>query len=121
MPTKYLMARDVAGYNGFGLPFSLDGRKTILVANTEQHFTIPSTYAHYIAIVTHTQNVDIWVDGIGTAAIAGAGFSSSTSVLLANEPMAFFMDAGDVFSVISSSAASPVVCVRLYVAPPYTN
>ena len=118
MPTKFLMTRDIAGFNGFGVTFTLDARSGILAANVEQHITVPSEYSHYIAIFSYTPGSDIWVDGIGTAVVPTGAFSATTSQL---NPAARLVAAGDTLSFITDDLTGPNVSVLFYVAPPYTN
>ena len=116
--TKFSMTRDVAGMNGFGIPFTLTARSAILAANVEQNFTVPSNYPNWIAIFSYSPGVAVWVDGIGTAVVPVGAFSATTSEL---NPAARYVKAGDVLSFITSDITGPGVSVMLYVVPPFGN
>lgn len=118
MSTKFNLTRDINGYNGFGLPFSLDGQTGVLAANVEQHITVPDNYPHWIAIFSYTPGANVWVDGITTAAIPGGAFSASTAEL---NPVARSVDAGQSLSFITGDSTSPFVSVKFLVSPPYGN
>ena len=119
MPTKFLMTRDINGYNGFGVAFTLDARSAILAIGVGQTTTVPDEYPHYLAIFSYTPGASIWVDGINTPAVVPTGaFASTTSVL---NPAARYVDAGDVISFITGDASNPMVSVEYYVVQPYPN
>ena len=116
MSTKFNLVRDIAGYNGFGLPFAVDGKKTYLAASAEQHFTVPSNYQWWIAIFSYTPGASIWVADGHTAEVPTGSFSDTFSEL---NPAARLVKAGDVLSFITNDATLPEVNVALYVAPPW--
>lgn len=116
--TKFSMTRDINGYNGFGVPFTLTARSAILTATVEQHFTVPSNYPFWIAIFSYSPGAAVWVDGITTAAAPTGAFAATTSEL---NPAARYVKAGDVLSFITADITSPAVSVLLYVAPPFGN
>lgn len=118
MPTKFLMSRDVAGYNGFGLPFTLDAQSGILAAGVAQSVAVPNTYPNWIAIFTYTPGASVWVDTFTTAVAPAGAFSATTSEL---NPAARFVKSTDVLSFITSDITSPAVSVLFYVAPPFGN
>lgn len=117
MSTKFNMTRDINGYNGFGVPFALDGMSTSLAANAEQHFTVPDNFANWIAVFSYTPGSNIFVDTITTAAVPGSTFAATTSNL---NPSARAVKAGDVLSFITSDVTDPWVQVSLFVILPYT-
>lgn len=116
--TKFLMTKDVAGYNGFGLPFTLNAKSGVLAATVAQSITVPSNYPNWIAIFSYTPGSNIWVDNITTAVAPTGAFSDTTSEL---NPAARFVKAGDTISFITSDVTSPMVSVLFYVAPPFGN
>lgn len=116
--TKFSMARDVNGYNGFGIAFSEDGQATSLAANTEQHFVVPSNYPNWIAIFSYTPGSNIWVDGITTAVVPNTSFAATTAEL---NPSARSVKAGQTLSFISADTTTPWVSVKLLVVNPYVN
>ena len=116
--TKFNLTRDINGYNGFGIPFSLDGYSAILAAGAEQHVSVPNTYPNWIAIFSYTPGSNIWVDGITTAVAPTGAFAATTARL---NPSARFVQADDVLSFITSDVTSPQVEVEFLVVPPYGN
>jgi hypothetical protein len=118
MPTKFLMSRDVAGYNGFGLPMTLDAVSGIMAAGVAQSVAVPDTYPNWIAIFTYTPGASVWVDTFTTAVAPTGAFSATTSEL---NPAARFVKSGDVLSLITSDITSPAVSILFYVAPPFGN
>lgn len=118
MSTKFNMTRDINGYNGFGVPFALDGQSAILAANVEQHITVPSNYQNWIAIFSFTPGSNVWVDGITTAIVPSGAFSATTAEL---NPAARFVTAGQTLSFKTSDVTNPQVSVIFYVTTPYTN
>lgn len=116
--TKFNMTRDINGYNGFGLPFTLDGYSAVLATGVEQNITVPSNYPYWIAIFSYTPGSSVWVDTLDTAVAPAGAFSASTSQL---NPSARFVNAGDTLSFITADAAGAQVNVLLYVAPPFGN
>lgn len=118
MSTKFNMTRDINGYNGFGVPFALDGQTAVLAANVEQHITVPSNYSNWIAVFSFTPGSNIWVDGITTAVVPAGAFSASTAEL---NPAARAVKAGQTLSFITSDTTNPLVSVSFYIINPYQN
>ena len=116
--TKFLMTRDVAGYNGFGLPFALDGRSAVMAAGVAQSVAVPDSYPNWIAVFSYTPGASIWVDKYTTAVAPTGAFSATTSEL---NPSARYVKSTDTLSFITSDASSPMVSVLFYVAPPFGN
>jgi len=116
--TKFVMTRDINGYNGFGIPFALDGYSMVLAATVEQHVTVPDSYPHWIAIFGYTPGSAVWVDGI-TTAVAPTGAASATTAKL--NPSARAVKAGDTLSFITSDVAGSMVYVEFLVVQPYGN
>ena len=118
MSTKFNLTKDIAGYNGFGLPFAADGESTTLAANAEQHFTVPANYEWWIAIFSYTPGASVWVANNTTAAVPGGSFATTSSEL---NPAARLVKSGDVLSCITADTTNPSVNVMFYVAPPWSN
>lgn len=116
--TKFSMARDVNGFNGFGIPFSQNGETMVLAVATEQHITVPSDYPNWIAVFGYTPGATVWVDGI-TTAVAPTGAASASTARL--NPTARSVKAGQTLSFITSDSTSPMVCVEYFVVNPYVN
>jgi hypothetical protein len=118
MPTKFNMTRDINGYNGFGIPFSLDGESMVLAAGVAQSVTVPNEYPCWIAIFGYTPGATVWVDGITTAVAPTGAHSATTSRL---NPAARFVRADDVISFITEDLTSPMAYVEFLVCPPFGN
>lgn len=116
--TKFLMTRDIAGYNCFGIRFALDGSSMVLAAGVAQSVVVPDTYPNWIAIFGYTPGSTVWVDGI-TTAVAPVGAASATTAKL--NPSARAVSAGQTISFITSDATSPMVYVEFLVVTPYGN
>ncbi len=116
--TKFLMTRDIASYNGFGLPFTNIAKSALLVTGVEQHFTIPAEYPNWIAVFAFTPGSSVWVDNHTTAVAPSGSFSDTTSEL---NPAARFVKANQVLSFITADVTTAMVGVLLYVAPPFGN
>lgn len=112
------MSRDVNGYNGFGLPFSLDGQVAELTANVAETFTAPTNYPCWIAIFSYTPGASIYVDGINTAVVPSGGAALSTSRL---NPVACEVRSGQQISIITADNNTPVVQVSYYFKDEYIN
>lgn len=110
MSTKFLMTRDIAGYNGFGIEFSDTNFNTTLATGVAQSFAVPTGFKNWIAIFNFTAGTSVWVANNTTAAIAGASFALSASQL---NPQARKVHGGDVISFITGDTASEVQ-VALY-------
>ena len=118
MSTKFNMSRDVNGYNGFGLPFALDGQAVVLTAGAAETFTVPSNYPCWIAIFSYTPGSSVWVDGINTAATPSGTVAATTARL---NPVACEVRAGQLISVITDDTSLPEVQVSYYYKDEYIN
>ena len=118
MTTKFLMTRDVAGMNGFGIPFADDGYSMVLAATVAQSITVPDEYPNWIAIFGYTPGATVWVDGI-TTAVAPTGAAATTTAKL--NPSARAVKSGDTLSFITSDAAGAMVYVEFLVVTPFGN
>jgi len=111
MSTPFSMARDINGYNGFGIDFCDDNKEMILAANVEQHFTVPSNYQDWLAIFSIQPGSAVWVANNHTAAVPSGSIADTTSQL---NPTARRVRAGDVISLITSDSTNDQVGVSLY-------
>lgn len=116
--TKFNMTRDINGYNGFGIPFSLDGGTMLLAAGVAQTIQVPDNYPNWIAIFSYTPGSNIFVDGITTAVVPTGAYSASTARL---NPSARFVTSTQELSFITSDVTSPLVSVEFLVVMPYGN
>ena len=119
MPTPFSLVRDINGYNGFGLPFSVDKYSATLAQNTDTTLVVPllgplgassSTGTNkYIAIFEYEVGSDVFVADNATAAIpAGGSFALTTSEL---NPAARYVSAGDTLHFFTPNASAYVVVV----------
>lgn len=116
MPTPFSMVRDINGYNGFGLQFSLDKYSATLAQTTDTTLTVPSTgpfgtgqsttVARFIAIFSYQPGATVWVANNATAAVpVAASFGAVSSELL---PTARYVKAGDVLHFITPDTTAQV-------------
>lgn len=92
--TPFNLVRDINGYNGFGLSFSVDKYSATLAAMTDTTLTVPSRAARYIAIMSYEPGTTVYVANNATAGVpAGASFALTDSEL---NPVARLVEAGDV-------------------------
>lgn len=116
--TKFNMTRDINGYNGFGLPFALNGASAVLAVGTAQTLAVPDTYPNWIVIFSYTPGASVWVDTFTTAVAPTGAFALTTSEL---NPAARFVKSTDTLSFITADVTNPMVSVLFYVAPPFGN
>lgn len=108
--TPFNLVRDINGYNGFGLAFSVDKYSVSLASSTDTTLTIPSYAAKYIAIMSYEPGTNVYVANNATAEVpVGATFAATTSEL---NPVARLVNAADVLHFISGTAVD--VGVTLY-------
>src|ERR1700683_4134032 len=94
MTTKFILTRDINGYNGFGLPFTDTAYSATLTSDTDTTLTVPSTNplggnsyegfskAVLIAIFSYDPGTSIWVARNVTASIPlGSTFLATSSEL----------------------------------------
>ncbi len=116
MPTSFAMTRDINGFNGFGLPFSIDKYSVTLDSDTDTTLDVPgtssmgaacaTTYNKFIAIFSYQPGADVWVSVNDTAAVpAGNTFAATTSELL---PSARSVQAGDVLHFYTADTTADV-------------
>ena len=111
----YKLQKDIAGYNGFGLPFSDQKYSASLAATTDTTLTVPSTNTigaplnsihRYIAVINVEANASVWCALNATAAVpAGATFAATTSdLIVGSQYYAREVQAGDVLHFYSGTA-----------------
>ena len=106
MTTKFAMARDINGYNGFGLTFTDTAYSATLATTTDTTLTVPSSvgighqgYAtdqtpQSLAIFSYDPGTSVWVaNGATAASPVGASFGAIVSEL---NPAARLVKGGDV-------------------------
>jgi hypothetical protein len=104
MSTKFNMARDINGYNGFGLIFTDTAYSCTLTASTDTTLTIPanmglgggglSQSSQWIAIFNFDPGSSVWVASNAVASNpAGGSFAATSSEL---NPSARLIKGGDV-------------------------
>ena len=122
MPTMYKLQKDVAGYNGFGLPFSDQKYSATLAATTDTTLTVPSSSAigaplnnqnRFLAIVQVKANISVWCAVNATAAVpAGGTFAATTSELIVGgQYYAREVKAADVLHFFTPTATTEVSVV----------
>lgn len=118
MSTKFLMTRDIGGYNGFGIMPTYDMQSGVLAATVTQSITVPDEYANWIAIFSYTPGSSIWVSFTTTAAAPAGAFGSTQSCL---NPAGRAVKAGSTISFITNDAFSPAVGVEFQAVQPFAN
>ncbi len=112
--TQFAMTRDINGYNGFGLAFSLNKYSANIAQNTDTTLTVPSYAPHYVAIFSYQPGASVWVANGATAAKpAGSTFASVSSEL---NPVARYVKAADVLHFITGDTTA-TVGVTFYALP----
>lgn len=112
--TKFSLIRDINGYNGFGIGFSINKYSATLATSTDTTLTIPSYSSQYLAIFSFQNGSSVWVANNATAAVpAGGSFAATTSEL---NPTARLVNAADVLHFITADSSANVG-VTLYALP----
>ncbi len=109
MSTKFLMTRDIAGYNGFGILPTTDMQSGLLATSTAQSITVPDNYPYWIAIFSYTPGASVWVSFTTTAAAPSGSFAASASCL---NPAARAVKAGDTISMLTADSFDVLVSVE---------
>ena len=82
MTTQYKLQKDVAGYNGFGLPPCDQKFSASLAATTDTTLTVPSSGAlgaplnqvnRFLAVIQVEANLSVWLAINATAAVPVGG------------------------------------------------
>ena len=115
--TKFLMTKDIGGYNGFGVKPSTVNFGMDLATGVAQTAVLPSDYPNYMVVFSYTPGSNVFVDSTTTAAAYGA----SAAVTAELNPQARQLPAGTTISFITPDAAGSYVQVGVFVAPPYGN
>lgn len=111
MSTRFILTRDINGYNGFGLPPATDRYTARLTVGAADDITVPSNFENWIAILGIEPGANVWTAVNTTAAVpAGATFAASASVL---NPVGIYVSAGDTISCITPDATANV-SISLY-------
>lgn len=122
MTTQYKIQKDVAGYNGYGLPFSDLKFSATLAVTTNTQLAVPlsgsigtplDTINRFLAIVTvynDTGEGEVWCANNATATVpAGSSFAATNSDLIVqNKDYAREVKAGDVLNFISPVAGTDI-------------
>lgn len=127
MITMYKLQKDVAGYNGFGLPFTNTKFSATLSVTTDTSLTVPlsnamgaplNTINRYLAIITVTANASVYCALNAAAAVpAGSSFAATTSdLIIGGQDYAREVQAGDVLHFYSA-VANISVDVLFYALP----
>ena len=127
MTTQYKLQKDVAGYNGFGLPFSDLKYSASLAITTDTTLTVPSkgamgaplnTVNKWLAIIQVEANLSVWFALNATpAAPAGSTFALTTSdLIIGGEYYAVEVKAADVMHFFAPVAGTDIL-VKFYALP----
>ena len=122
MTTQYKLQKDVAGYNGFGLPFSDQKFSASLAITTDTTLTVPSSGAmgtplntvnRFLAIIQVKANAEVWCAlNAVAAAPAGTSFAATTSeLIIGSEYYAREVKAADVLHFFAPVAATDISVV----------
>lgn len=127
MTTQYKLQKDVAGYNGFGLPFCDTKFSASLAITTDTTLTVPlkgamgaplNTVNKWLAVIQVEANLSVWFALNATAAVpAGSTFASTTSdLIIGTEYYGVEVKAGDVMHFYAPVAGTDIM-VKFYALP----
>ena len=128
LSTKFILTRDINGYNGFGLPFAVDNY-TAKLAGVAVSLTVPDNYAYWVAVLAYEPGATVWVANNTTATIpagatfAATGFSYQTPVAHAcGRPNTLLFDKNNgrkqfLTGTYSSTGTGYGVCTTSYTNP----
>jgi hypothetical protein len=127
MTTQYKLQKDVAGYNGFGLPPCDQKFSASLAITTDTSLTVPSSGAlgaplnqvnRFLAVIQVEANLSVWLAINATAAVpAGASFAATTSdLIIGGQYYAIEVKAADVMHFIAPTAGTDIL-VKFYALP----
>lgn len=127
MTTVYRLQKDVAGYNGFGLPPSDLKYSASLAVTTDTTLTVPSSGAigaplnevnKWMAVIQVEANLSVWFAIGATAAVpAGGTFAATDSdLIIGGEYYAVLVNAGDVLHFLAPTAGTDIM-VKFYTMP----
>lgn len=126
MTTQYLLTKDIAGYNGFGLEPTDTIFSATLVTDTNTTLTVPETFnlgsssstknVRMIAIIKTNPSATVWFSLNNTAAIPSGGtFATSNSILINGFfPVGYVVKAGDVMNFFTSGTDTNDISVEFY-------
>lgn len=104
--TRFIMTRDINGYNGYGLAPSSVKKSVTLDANTEATFVTPADNDNYLVIFSIQPGSTVWVAYGETAEVpAGNTVTSTTSEL---NPVARFLPKSTTVSLITANTTADV-------------
>lgn len=127
MTTQYKLQKDVAGYNGFGLPFSDLKFSASLAITTDTSLTVPLKAAmgaplnavnKWLAVIQVEANLSVWF-ALNTAAAvpAGSTFAATDSdLIIGSEYYGVEVKAGDVMHFLAPTAGTDIL-VKFYALP----
>lgn len=114
---KFIMTRDINGFNGFGVPFSNNKYSAVLSSMAEQTVTVPetgnATYQNLIAIFSFEAGNSVWVALNATATIPSGSFAQTDSEL---NPAGRYVKPGDILHFITADPQDQVGVI-FYAAP----
>jgi hypothetical protein len=116
MATKFLMTRDINGYNGFGLPFSDTNYQVVLQAASNKTLLVPLSpypeFPHMMVVFSYDPGSRVWVANNTAATTPSTGaFAATQSQLL---PGGRIVKSGDTLNFITDQPLV-VVGVSFYV------
>ena len=122
MITQYKLQKDVAGYNGFGLPFSNSKYSASLAITSDTTLDVPNgssmgaplnSVNRFLAVVQVEANASVWVAVNATAAVpAGTSFAATTSeLIIGGEEWSREVKSTDVLHFIAPVAGTDVSVV----------
>ena len=127
MATMYKLQKDVAGYNGFGLPPSDLKYSASLAVTTDTTLTVPSGGSigaplnqvnRFLAIIQVEANLSVWF-AIGTAAAVPAGSTfavTASDLIIGGQYYAVEVKAADVLHFLAPTAGTDIL-VKFYALP----
>ncbi len=127
MTTQYKLQKDVAGYNGFGLPFCDQKFSASLAITTDTTLTVPinaamgqalNSISRWLAVIQVEANLSVWFALNATAAVpAGSSFAATTSdLIIGSEYYGVEVKAGDVMHFLAPTAGTDIL-VKFYALP----
>lgn len=127
MTTQYKLQKDVAGYNGFGLPFCDLKYSASLAITTDTTLTVPinaamgqalNSISRWLAVIQVEANLSVWFALNATAAVpAGSTFAATTSdLIIGTEYYGVEVKAGDVMHFFAPVAGTDIM-VKFYALP----
>ena len=118
--TKFLMTKDIAGYNGFGVIPSTEIYGAALAQGVDQVLAVcPTDYSNYIAIYSYTPGSQVFIDDTGATAAVFSGTAGQVTSEL--NPQARQVTGGTSISAITPDTSGAYVQVSFYVVAPYVN